>query len=220
MPLSILGVLFAIALVAVLAISSIVAVLCRAFLTTKIAWRLVFGISVALATLVPLGIFVRFPPDPHINCHAVLDSVLDGWLIEHNTNAYPNVNGNEAASFAVINEYYHFRGDTHSLYGYVPGLKPDDPKELVLIYLKKMTRRTWNGDHSANLFTRKKWFMGGPDFSWNPGEDRRLPEGGQLVDTAEFKRRLRMTLEFLEENDRPHWRNVVKEHTAFLKSIE
>ena len=89
-----------------------------------------------------------------------------------------------------------------------------------LLYLKKKTRRTWNGDHSASVFTQKKWFIGGPDYWWNPEEEHGLPEGGQVIDTPEFKRRLQMTLAFLQKNNRPHWDTVVKEHSAFLQTVE
>ena len=45
-------------------------------------------------------------------------------------------------------------------------------------------------------------------------------EGGRLEETAQFKDRLERTLEFLEANNRPHWETVVREHTAFLSSLE
>lgn len=175
------------------------------------------GITIGIIGVLVIGFILRFPPDPHKNCHRALDAAFDFWMKDNQTNAYPNVEGNGAASLGQIAAYC--RGD-FSLYGYVPGLTRDDPKELVMLYLKKMTRRTWNGDHSATFFTKKKWFIGGPYYWWNPDFEHGLPEGGQVVDTTEFKRRLQMTLDFLEENKRPYWETVVAEHTAFLKSIE
>lgn len=177
------------------------------------------GIAAGAVVVLVTAFLLRFPPDPHVNCHKALSSALDIWLEENSTNVYPNVRGDSAASFALIQEY--FRARDASLYGYVPGLTWDDPKELIMIYLKRMTRRTWNGDHSASIFGKKKWFIGGPDYWWNPDVDYGgLPEGGQLVDTAEFVARLRMTLALLEKSNRPYWTNVVKEHSEFVNSIE
>jgi hypothetical protein len=104
-------------------------------------------------------------------------------------------------------------------YGYVPGLADNDPPDLVLMYLKQKTRRTWNGDHSATVFREKKWMVIGPDFLSHGGSGDDLPEGGWLEDNEGFKRRLQKTLDFLKKNDRPYWQAVVKEHSAFLKTI-
>jgi hypothetical protein len=63
------------------------------------------------------------------------------------------------------------------------------------------------------------WMVFGPDlFQAAHGND--LPEGGTRETTAEFKRRLQKTFDYLKENNRPYWENVVKEHTEFLNSIE
>jgi hypothetical protein len=45
------------------------------------------------------------------------------------------------------------------------------------------------------------------------------PEGGDLLDTPEFKRRLLLTLKFLQTKERPHWQVVSNEQMEFLKSI-
>ena len=84
------------------------------------------------------------------------------------------------------------------------------------MYLKRKTRRTWNGDHSASVFAVKKWMVLGPDFF--PGRQF-LGEGGELVDTAELRRRFENTFEFLRNNNRPYWAVVVAEHKRFVDAV-
>ena len=131
----------------------------------------------------------------------------------HITNGYyPDTNGNGSASLAVILPYF---GDGLERYGYLPGLSSDDPKDLVLMYLKVKTRYTWHGDMTANVFSPKLWKIISPDVSDGPD-----PEGGELVTTPEFKKRILKTLAFLKENQRPYWQTVAAEQTQFLDSIK
>jgi len=51
--------------------------------------------------------------------------------------------------------------------------------------------RTWNGDHSKSVFGPKKWMVIGPN---GPCPNATCPEGGDVVETAEFKRRFQKDL--------------------------
>ena len=62
-----------------------------------------------------------------------------------------------------------------------------------------------------------------PPLHVGPEAGERLPhqsEPSERVPLEEFKGRLRKTLTFLHENDRPHWQTVVAENEQFLKSLE
>jgi ankyrin repeat protein len=177
-------------------------------------------IQVAAITAVVLlalvgGCMLRFPPDPLVYCQKVLDGSLEQWMAVNRTDIRPNADGNGRKSLALLAEYMpkSYAEGVLRDYGYVPGLKENDPNDLVMIYLKKKTRRTWNGDHSASLLREPKWMVIGPDFGFD------LPEGGRLENTQAFKVRLLRTLQFLKENDRPYWKNVEKEQMEFLASI-
>jgi hypothetical protein len=62
----------------------------------------------------------------------------------------------------------------------------------------------------------------GPGFG-KGARNREIPYSGEECErlTLEhFKMRLRKTLKFLEDNNRPNWQTVVAENEAFLKSLE
>jgi hypothetical protein len=143
---------------------------------------------------------------------------MQQWLLETygrvptKSLSYPNVNGNGQASLALIEPYW---GDKDiQKYAYVAGLRIDDPHDLVLMYLKEKTRYNYHGDAEHNIFSPSFWMVLSPDISSGG-----CPEGGDLVDTREFRRRLLLTLAFLEREQRPHWQTVVAEQKAFLNSI-
>jgi hypothetical protein len=46
------------------------------------------------------------------------------------------------------------------------------------------------------------------------------PEGGELLDTPEFKKRIQITIAFLKEQQRPYWQTVAEEQSEFLRSIK
>jgi len=180
-------------------------------------------VVVAAICLLAVAFVVRFPRDPLNLCQKVLAGGLEQWKQEAGTNAWPNVDGDSAKSFAQIEDRYLSPPDDHaysSAYGYVPGLKDDDPPDLIFMYLKRKTRRTWNGDHSPTVFTRKKWMVFAPDFWSSSAPVGTYPEGGELVETSEFIRRFQKTLEFLRENNRPHWEATVAEQARFLNPLE
>jgi hypothetical protein len=104
-------------------------------------------------------------------------------------------------------------------YRYVPGLREDDPGDLVLLYLDRLTRWTWHGP-PPTILKAKAWIVVPVDFTMG----FRPPSGGgelsERVSLDEFRSRLRRTLDFVRTNERPHWQTIVAEHTKFLKSIE
>ena len=84
------------------------------------------------------------------------------------------------------------------------------------MYLKEQTCYTWHGDHEHNAFSPKKWMVLSPDFR----ESETGPEGGELLDTPQFKERLLATIDFLKTNNRPNWEVVAREQMEFLATIK
>ena len=163
--------------------------------------------------------FVRFPGGPRPDCNRQLDGAFQGWAMESkSTNGtYPNLNGDSAACIAVIEPFIgNGKHGQLDAYGYVPGLRFDDPTNVVLIYMKEKTRFTWHSDYSHTLFSPRKWYVNSPSLV----ESGTCPEGGDLLDTPEFKKRLLATLDFLRTNNRPNWEIVAREQLAFLASIK
>jgi hypothetical protein len=178
---------------------------------------------IVVAGLVVVAFLLRFPPDPLWFCQKAMGSGVEQYLQTAGTNAYPNLDGDSLRSFRLMAEYMAPAYAVERIladYAYVPGLTVDDPKDLVVFYLKKRTRKTWNGDHSASVFGKRRWMVIGPDFWWNGPNREWLPEGGQVLSTAEFRNRLSTTLAFLRQNQRPNWETVVKEQAAFLESLK
>ncbi len=116
---------------------------------------------------------------------------------------------------AMLEPYF---GKEIQRYGYIPGLTCYDSGDLVLMYLKTKTHYSWHGDTKHTIFSPSRWMVISPGFAVMESSD--YPEGGQLLDTAEFKRRIEKTIAFLKENHRPDWEVVAKEQADFLKSIE
>lgn len=173
------------------------------------------------------------PPGPRPWCQRAFAAAFEQWFMENsNTNGegvYPNSEGRGRESIAQFGKFTKCGDMIYKDYGYVPGLRESDPKDLVLMYMKQKTRHTWHGDHSPTIFTKEKWMVLGPhiheDNSYIKKDGKEIsnpeycPEGGRLEETAVFKERLVRTLEFLKENNRPCWETVTMEHTAFLNSI-
>lgn len=136
------------------------------------------------------------------------------------TNAYPNVAGISSNSMQVLGDVSRdLCRELQTRYQYVPGLREDDPADLVLMYLKRPTRCIWHGDFPT-FFRPRKWVVVRPDFGLRSMEEPSVGELSDWIDRPEFERRLRKTLDFLKANNRPYWTNVVAEHEAFLKAIK
>ena len=178
----------------------------------KLGWRiLITGIAaLALAIVIFRVVTSGVRPD----CNRAFDGAFQQWAFERgSTNAYPNAGGLGSNSLAVIEP---FVGGEIQRYGYVPGLNFDDPHTLVLMYLKSKTRYTWHGDLQHTIFSPARWRVVSPGII----DGGSCPEGGDLVDTPELKRRLLFTLEYLREKQRPYWQTVSNEQMAFLQSIK
>ena len=162
------------------------------------------------------------PPGPDFVCHRLLDGALQQWMLETtNGVTFPNVDGSSSRSLALVIPYVDQR-DTNVLrdYMYVPGLRSDDPDNLILFYLREPSRRTWHGD--THWFSGpKRWVVLNPRMSFPDSDSGRV--GGELceaISPAGFKDRLRATLEYLKRNERPGWEAAEQEHMRFLSSIQ
>lgn len=181
------------------------------------------------AVLVAVGVY--FSPNWQAKplCHKQLMLGLENWLEKNQTTVAPNVNGRSADSLAA---FMKVPGDEEDKvwpteYRYVPGLQKGDPSELVLAYFTKPTRFR----HHAclpTIFDEQNWIIVPLDFagsgcSLTQGQPARtvktMGECSDNVALAEFRQRLKKTLDFLRENNRPHWQTVVEEHTKFLDSL-
>ena len=165
------------------------------------------------------AVLLHGPPGPHFTCHKALDGAIQQWRIETtNEVAYPNVGGNSARSLAVLRLYLGDDVDRELRdYGYVPGLRSDDPPDLIVFYLKQSSRRTWHGD--THWFTgSKRWFVLNPQWdTLNPSNA--AVEMGEMISTKDFETRLAGTLAFLRQEARPGWETAEQEHQSFLHSI-
>jgi hypothetical protein len=134
------------------------------------------------------------------------------------TNAYPNELGNSSNSLEVLAKVSRdLCNELQVRYAYVPGLRENDPSDLVLMYLKQPTRCIWHGDFPS-LFRPRKWVVIRPGFL-PPGMASQVGELSDWIDKPEFEARLQKTLDFLRANNRPYWTNTVAEHEAFVKTI-
>ena len=185
--------------------------------------KIILGISgvfvlglAGLITIVVLG-----PPGPDFVCHRLLDGALQQWMLEtSNGVTYPNVDGSSSRSLAVLVPYVDPR-DTNVLcdYRYVPGLRSDDPDNLLLFYMRESSSRTWHGD--THWFrSDKRWVVLNPHMSTPDNVDARgWSECGEGITTGQFKARLKATLDYLKSQGRPGWQAATAEHTQFLNTI-
>lgn len=178
--------------------------------TSKRVAQVFIGGVTALALVVAALFVLRSGPRPV--CHRAVDGAFQQWMFETgHTNIYPNASGMASNSLASIEPYL---GHDVQRYGYVPGLSYDDPKDLVLLYIR--TRYTWHGDTTHTIFSPERWLVLSPEVI-GVGT---CPEGGELVDAPELKRRLQMTVAFLRDHERPYWQVVAQEQSNFLKSVK
>ena len=157
-------------------------------------------------------------------CHKQIDFAFMRWQEPHKftQTVFPNIDGSSAKSLAEIHESFG-EMKVEEMYLYVPGLRRDDPGDLVLMYFARPTRWTWHGGPLPTIFRSKGWIMIPVDMRfYGAGIDR---EGGpgefsEWVSFEEFKQRLQKTLDFLRDNERPNWEAVVEEHKRFLGRAE
>jgi hypothetical protein len=175
--------------------------------------RVFIGGMAALALVVVALFVLRTGPRPV--CHRAVDGAFQQWAFEtgHTNGLYPNADGIGSNSLAMIEPYF---GPNIQQYAYVPGLRFGDPKDLVLMYLKRRTHYSWHGDIAHTIFSPNRWLVLSPDIAMGGP----YPEGGDMVDGPEFRRRILKTVAFLREHDRPNWQVVAKEQEEFLKSVK
>ena len=154
-------------------------------------------------------------------CHKQIMMSFLVWMHDQGagTNTFPNVSGKGADSLAEIREEMAGNMRWANGYKYVPGLREDDPGDLVLMYLDRPTRWTWHGP-PPTIFEKKAWIVVPVDFAMGDRARSGPGESSERVSLDEFRNRLRRTLDFVRTNERPNWQTVVAEHTKFLDSIE
>jgi hypothetical protein len=148
-------------------------------------------------------------------CNRAVDGAFQQWMLEtgHTNGVYPNAEGIGSDSLAMIEPFF---GLDIQQYAYIPGLRMDDPKDLVLMYLKRPTHYSWHGDTDHTILSPRRWMAVSPDIVMGGPN----PEGGDLLDGPEFKRRVLKTVAYLKDHDRAHWQVVAKEQEDFLKSVK
>ena len=146
-----------------------------------------------------------------------------GGDIANDPRPFPNVKGLSRDSLETIREGMAGHMDWAKDYNYVPGLREDDPADLVLMYFNRPTRWNWHGSHTPTIFAAKAWIIIPVDFGAGLGSRPHSANGGECserVSLTDFRNRLRQTLDFVRTNQRPNWQTVVAEHEKFLESIE
>jgi hypothetical protein len=193
---------------------------------TARAKRIVLWIGGTLALLVGLAFgYYRFILDweARPGCHKGFMFAFYTWMDDNGkdantqTNDFPNINGIGAISLAAISNGMGSQMVWAHDYRYVPGLRQNDPGDLVLLYLNRPTRWTWHGA-PGTIFRKRVWMVVPVDFTIG-GRPRSRNEGemSERLSPAEFRSRLSRTLDFIRTNERPNWRTIVAEHTKFLK---
>jgi hypothetical protein len=178
--------------------------------TVKRAW--IIGVVLALACCAATVVVLLNPPGPDLICHKQIDGAIDQWMIESTNTVFPNVHGNSAESIAAFNAYLapgHL--EIFHDYRYVPGLKPGDPEDLILLYTTSPSRRRWHGDMKW-IGEPKKWIVVNAGRNEGHHEPWEMNEGSEALTTEQFTNRLQKTLAYLGEHNRPYWTNIVDEH--------
>jgi len=189
------------------------------------------GIVVGIMTITGGAIWVHFQYfrdwEGRPFCHKQYVTAFGIWADDHGGGWYPNVDGDSRRSLLCLtNEMGAHPRLWADQYNHVPGLKEGDPGHLVLLYVKQPTRWVWHGGFPPRFSEPLGWIVVPVDFkllgdrkpTTGPGKIG-MGELSEWVTEREFRRRLSSTLDFLRTNERPHWRAVVAEHTAFLKSL-
>ena len=110
---------------------------------------------------------------------------------------------------AHFREHGTLREDLVS-FRYVQGLRANDPKDLVVAYVK----------HKSHWKTKKNW---DPEERWvvmRPGCGGYWGREGGWLTATELCRDLGKTLAFLKAEQRPMWEQSAREHAEFLESLK
>ena len=179
-------------------------------------WIVMLVSACVVAGAVVLLVVVVGPPGPHLTCHRGLVAAMEQWQDSSGSGTcYPNIDGRGQESLAVLVPLMRYGESELRDYRYVPGLCSADPEDLILMYVCAPTPRSWHGD--LHWFGRVNWVVISP--KWGLASNSLSSEFGQWIDTRALSERLRRTLVYLRENDRPYWTNIVKEHGDFLGKL-
>lgn len=158
-------------------------------------------------------------------CHKQIHLGMLMWMSDSGTNdasmasTFPNIKGGSYESLLTMsNEFVRIEKWIKD-YNYIPGLRQNDPGDLVLMYFNRPTRWTWHGP-PPSIFTDKAWIIVPVDFNMGWEKRKGLGELSERVSLDEFKSRLKRTLDFVRTNERPNWQAVVAEHTKVLDALE
>src|SRR5690348_14144694 len=76
--------------------------------------------------------FVIYDWDNKPYCHKQMNLALAIWTNNVASTAFPNVDGNSLRSMGAMAEQLFITNQIFRDYNYVPGLRGDDPRDLVL----------------------------------------------------------------------------------------
>jgi hypothetical protein len=183
-----------------------------------------------LALYSPLGLLISsvlfgVPANPPL-CHKQLLVPVVEDRQKNPLRELPNEMGLSDESFLAIGRVLghdaNWSKSWAAKYKYIPGLRQDDPGELVVFYLAKPTRWVWHG-LPPKAWDPIGWVVCPLDqmvFNGLLERDRVRPgEKSETLTNEQFRERLQRTLDYLKANRRPHWEVVVKEYQATLDSL-
>ena len=185
-------------------------------------------IAVAVLIGLPIG-YYNFILDwsNGLHCHKQFMLAFLGWMDrngkhpDQGNNEFPNVGGVSQTSVNAVSRDMADQMEWTADYGYIPGLRQNDPGHLVLMYFNRPTRWTVHIS-TPTIFEDKEWILIPVDFCFFGPQRERSGSGecSERVSAAEFKSRLAETIEFIRDQKRPNWQTIVAEQTKFLQSVD
>ena len=180
-------------------------------------------LSLAAATLLLItGVAqiraVMHEPPGKPTCHKTLQVSFVSWQQQNSATAFPNVAGRSHQSLQTIAAMFDDDSWLKS-YACIPGLRNDDPGDLILMYMTKPTRWTWHGERPASA-AQSRWLVVPVDF--REGNQRSFSgegERSERLTDSQFLERLEKTLSFIEDERRPNWQDVIQEHQPMLERL-
>ncbi len=178
---------------------------------------LVAAALLLLVAVVQIRAVMHEPPGKPA-CHKTLQMSFVSWQQENSTTAFPNVAGRSHQSLQTIAAMFDDKTWLTS-YACIPGLRNDDPGDLILMYMTKPTRWTWHGERPASA-AQDRWLVVPIDF--REGNQRTFSgegERSERLTDSQFLKRLEKTLSFIEDAGRPNWEDIIQEHQPMLERL-